>query len=315
MGQVFKKFAVVICALVLVACLAGACYGRGAVGASIDETRSEELQAGDGLSVVCSMCGVTVTADEDATEVTAHLYGTYVGLGSEPELTVTRSGDTVTVRAGRHEPVLSGWNLSLKLDVVVPAGFQGDFNCESSAGAVTIDADMAVKSFRAHSSAGAVRVKDVKSPGAVEVSSSAGAVETGSLEASSADIHTSAGSVRVKACRADTIRLQSSAGSVSAEGLSGKVDASSSAGAVDIALSEVRGDVDATSSAGRVSVTIPKDSSARIDASASAGGVSVSGLQLNIETQKKSKIVGTAGDGRYKITAHSSAGSVEIAGE
>jgi hypothetical protein len=315
MSQSSKKLAIILSILIVAACLAYAFIKPGFVSASVDEKKSEPVQPEDSLSIISTLSAVTVTADPDAEAVTAHLYGTFIGFGNKPELAISRSGSAVTVRAGKQGTVGIGWNVSMKLDIIIPAGYKGDFNCQSSAGSVTIASNMDVKSFSAHSSAGAVRVQDVNASGTVDVYSSAGSVETGAIYASAADIHTSAGSVHVKSCVAGTIRLQSSAGSVTAEGLSGSVDASSSAGSVDIALADIRGGVSATSSAGRVSVSLPAGSNAEIDASTSAGSVSVRNLALANQTQKRNSITGTLGSGGPKIYVHSSAGSVEVIGK
>jgi hypothetical protein len=310
-----KALAISLSVIIIVFCVGYALIRWGGftvANTGVDQTQSEKLTAGDSLTIDSRVCGVTVTQDAAATGVSAHLYGSYVGLGSVPELTVYRSGNAVTVRAGRES--FTGFNLSfsLKLDVVVPMGFSGDFTCTSSAGAVTVDADLAVNSFEAHSSAGAVRVKNVKAGGAVDIDSSAGSVDAGTITASTADLHSSAGGVHVDSCTAGKIRLQSSAGGVSADALSGEVDASSSAGSVDITMADVKGDVNASSSAGRVSLKLPAGANADIDASTSAGSVSVGNLDLSITTQKRDHVAGKLGTGGPQVTVHSSAGSVEV---
>jgi hypothetical protein len=317
MSQQSKAIAIVASVIIVLGGLiyAMTLYKPDFNGATIDETKTEDLQAGDSLSIVSSLCSVTVTADGEATGVTAHLYGTAVGLGEEPKLEIVRSGSAVTVRAGRPGLRFFGWNVRMKLDIVVPAGFSGGFSCSSSAGSVSVECDMAVDSFSVSSSAGSVRVRNVRSQGAADVSSSAGSVNAGDIEAASADIHSSAGSVSVGSCRAGTINVHSSAGSISARGLSGTVNASSSAGSVSVTLEEITGDADISSSAGRVTVALPANANANIDASTSAGSVSINNLSIAVETQKKNKVVGRLGDGGPRIVVHSSAGSVELNGQ
>lgn len=317
MSQQSKAIAIVASVIIVLGCLiyAMTLYKPDFNGANIDETKTEPLQAGDSLSVVSSLCSVTVTEDEEAAGVTARLYGTAIGLGERPELEITRSGSAVTVRAGKPGLRFIGWNVRMKLDITVPAGFSGGFSCSSSAGSVTVDCDMEVDSFSVSSSAGSVRVRNVRSRGVADIHSSAGSVNAGDIEAASADIHSSAGSVRVESCKAGTVKLHSSAGSVSAGGLSGTVNASSSAGSVDVTLLDIAGDANISSSAGRVTVTLPENANANLDASTSAGNVSVEGLSIAVEMQKRNKVVGRLGDGGARIVVHSSAGSVEVRGE
>lgn len=311
---------ILIVAFCLVFALVTATTGgfRIGVGSNIDSTKSEAISAGDDVSVESSVCRVRVTTDASARELTAHFYGTSYGLsiGGEPELEIVRNGGKVTVYTGRNLAGHFNWNTNLKLDIVLPADFTGDFNCQSGAGAVTVDSDMAVSSFRAHSSAGSVTVRNITSGGDVEISSSAGGLEAGDITAKSLDMHTSAGRVQLSSCTADTIRLHSSGGSVTAGILNGAVrEASSSAGSVTVALGTITGDADIHSSAGGVHVTLPGNANAEIDASTSAGSVQVNNLQLADLEQKHDHVKGKLGNGGFKIKIHSSAGSVEVSGK
>lgn len=320
MNSTNRAIAVVVSVVVVAFCLVYALtLGKPGgftigVGANVDQTKSEALQSGDSLTIDAAASSVTVTKDEAATEVTAHFYGSSFGLriGGNPELTVERSGNAVTIRTGRNW-IGIGWNSGMKLDVTVPAGFSGDFDCHSGAGSVNVNSDFSVNSFRAHSSAGAVRVQNVTAEGAVEISSSAGSVEAAAVNAASLDMSSSAGRITLQACKAGTIRLHSSAGSVSAGELRGKVEeASSSAGSVDITLGEIAGDADIWSSAGGVRLTLPAGADARLNAWTSAGSVSVGELALSDMTKKRNQVTGRLGDGGPEIKVHSSAGSVTI---
>lgn len=323
MNQTNRAIAIVVSVVVVAFCLIyaltlikpGIDVG---IGSNVDVTKSEALQAGDDLTVDATISGVTVTLDPSATSVTAHLYGSMIGIniGSAPALDIVRNGSAVTVQAGKNTFGHIGWNLNLKLDITVPAGFSGNFDCHSGAGAVTMNSDFNVKSFRANSSAGAVRVLNVTASGAVEISSSSGGVEAGNITADSLDMHSSAGRVSLGSCTARNIKLHSSAGSVSAGGLNGKVeDASSSAGSVDVTLASVVDSADISSSAGSVRVTLPANANAKLNASTSAGSVDVRNLTLSNLSQKRDNVQGTLGDGGPEIRVHSSAGSVQIDGK
>lgn len=284
-------------------------------GGNIDLTEYKELKQGDNLEIISSLSQVTVTADAKATGVSAHLYGTSLGisLGSEPTLEIVQNGSTVTVRAGKSWLGV-GFN-SMSLDIVIPAEFSGSFTCESSAGAVTINTDLVVKSLRVHSSAGRVKVQNVTSEGSVEVSTSAGNAETGDIVADKATVHSSAGPVKVQSCRAESINIDSSAGNVTADNLSGKVKASSSAGSVRVTLKDVVDSADIWSSAGGVDVSLPAGANANINASTSAGSVSTNGLQLTDVTKDgHDKIIGKLNGGGPEVKVHSSAGSVDVRG-
>ncbi len=291
---------------------------RVGLGSNIDSTKSESISAGDDVSIESSVCRVRVTTDASARELTAHFHGTSYGLsiGGEPELEIVRNCGKVTVYAGRNLGGHLSWNTNLKLDIVLPADFSGSFNCQSSAGAVAIDSDMAVRSFRAHSSAGSVTARNITSGSDVEISSSAGGLEAGGITAKSLDMHTSAGRVQLSSCTADTIRLHSSGSSVNAGELNGTIrEASSSAGSVTVTLGALTGDADIYSSAGSVHVTLPSGANVEIDASTSAGSVQVNDLQLTDLEQKRTHVKGKLGNGGYLIKIHSSAGSVEVNGK
>jgi hypothetical protein len=315
-----KAFAIIVSIVIVGFCLIYALtltHPNINLGSNVDVTKTETLQEGDDITIDTSISGVTVTTDAAATAVTAHLYGSFFGLnlGSEPQLEINRSGSVVTVRAGRNWVGHISFNTNMRLDIVLPASFAGNFDCQSSAGAVHIDSDFTVKAFRAHSSAGTVQVKNVKASGKVEVSSSAGSVDANTVEAADADINSSAGRVHVQSCKAAKIRLHSSAGSVSAEDLSGKLDVSSSAGSVDVTLRDVVDSADISSSAGAVNISLPSDANANLDASTSAGSVSIDSLSLTNVTQKRDKVIGNLGNGGPLVKVHSSAGSVHVKGK
>lgn len=317
-----KTIAIVASAIIVLACLIYALTlvlpGGFAVNRSVDENGSAKLELMDRLDIKATVCGVTVTADPEASEVKARMYGSYSGVVTDGDvkLTVQRSGNTVTVSAGRDRTWFFGWTSSMRLDVVIPASFTGDLAITSSSGSVNINADLSVQSLYAHSSAGPVKARDVKASGSVELSSSAGSVTAGAIEASDANLHSSAGPIDVRTCKATSIKLQSSAGGVSAGGLSGKVEASSSAGPVDVTMIDVTADADVSSSAGRVRVALPANAEADIEAWTSAGHVTISGLDsLARTTDKRERVEGKLNGGGSRIRAHSSAGPVEIKGE
>lgn len=310
---------VVIVAVCLVFALAQTSHGINLNfgGRNIDETKTDELGANNNLTIDSAFSGVNVTVDASAETLTAHLYGSVSGLdlGSDQELEITRSGDTVTVKAGRNWGGHIGWSANLKLDIVIPQNFSGGFDCSSSAGAVEINSDMTVKTFRAHSSAGSVKTQNVKAVGHLEISSSAGGIDAGAVEAGSADISSTAGGVRVESCAATAVSLHSSAGSVSAGELSGTLNVSSSAGSVNVTIKDVADSAEISSSASSVTVSLPSGMNADLVAWSSAGSVSVGDLRLSsVSTQKHDRVEGKMGSGGPKITIHSSAGSVNVNG-
>ncbi|MCC6319027.1 MAG: DUF4097 family beta strand repeat protein [Gemmatimonadaceae bacterium] len=193
------------------------------------------------------------------------------------------------VRSNRRRTWRSGNNRArVEVTVSVPAGTR----LRVSSGSGDVSVTTAATEARVASGNGKVRVNGIR--GRVEVSSGNGAVTvddvTGPVSANSGN------------------------GDVSIGTVNGPVSASSGNGDILVSMDRLTGtgDLEFTSGNGRIEVTVPTDFSAEVQASTGNGRITTDFPIQLVGRISPTRLRGTIGDGRRKLTMTTGNGSMEI---
>jgi hypothetical protein len=242
-------------------------------------------------------------------------------------VTVTKDGNTVTVRARRQQKDCDqSWSGHCNTDARYTVHVPRNFNSELRTGGGTIIGTDLTGTMSADTSGGKLKFTHLRGPtgattsggsielngceGAVKVDTSGGRIESidgsGSLEA-----RTSGGSIVVRNFGGDT-KVETSGGRLVFENINGKITGRSSGGSITARLrSPVPGDVNLETSAGSIEVSVPADAGLDVEAEASSGRVTSDLPFVGLRTDRE-QLKGKINGGGKALVLHSGAGSISI---
>jgi hypothetical protein len=241
-------------------------------------------------------------------------------------VTVSKDGNTVTIRARRQQKDRNSWSGNCSMDARYTVHVPRNFNSELRTGGGTIIGAELTGTMSADTSGGKLKFTHLRGPtgattsggsielngceGAVKVDTSGGRIESidgsGSLEA-----RTSGGSIVVRNFAGDT-KVETSGGRLAFDNINGKITGRSSGGSITARLkSPVPGDVDLETSAGSIEVTVPPDAGLDVEAETSSGRVTSDLPFVGIRTDRDS-MKGKINGGGKSLLLRSGAGSISI---
>jgi hypothetical protein len=307
-----------------------------AASALTEENYSQTLDGAPGgrLSVDVDFGTIDVSAGaEDKVTVQAHRKIDSDSDAKEKEyfastpVSVTKSGDTVTIRARRPNKENGfNWSGRCNMDARYTVKVPKAFNSELRTGGGTIMVAEIVGTMSADTSGGKLKFTHLKGPtgattsggsielngcdGPLKVDTSGGRIEaidgTGSLDA-----RTSGGSIVVRNFGGDA-KVETSGGRLSFENINGKIFGRTSGGSITAKLkSPVPGDVNLETSAGSIDLMVPADAGLDIEAEASSGRVTSDLPFIGTRTDRDS-MKGKINGGGKSVVLRSGAGSISI---
>jgi DUF4097 and DUF4098 domain-containing protein YvlB len=242
-------------------------------------------------------------------------------------VTVTKEGNTVTVRARRQNKEKNlNWSGRCNMDARYTVRVPKSFNSELRTGGGQIMVSEITGTMSADTSGGKLKFTHLKGPtgattsggsielsgceGPLKVDTSGGRIEAidgnGSLEA-----RTSGGSIVVRNFSGDT-KVETSGGRLSFENINGKIFGRTSGGSISAKLKNpVPGDVNLETSAGSIDLMVPADAGLDIEAEASSGRVT-SDLPFTGTRTDRDSMKGKINGGGKSVVLRSGAGSISI---
>ena len=242
-------------------------------------------------------------------------------------VTVTKDGNTVTVRARRqHKDKNLNWSGRCSMDARYTLRVPKSFNSELRTGGGTVMVAELSGTVTADTSGGKLKFTHLKGPtgattsggsielngceGPLKVDTSGGRIDAtdgnGSLEA-----RTSGGSIAVRNFSGDT-KVETSGGRLSFENVNGKIFGRTSGGSISAKLkSPVPGDVNLETSAGSIEVLVSADAGLDVEAEASSGRVTSDLPFIGTRTDRDS-MKGKINGGGKSLVLRSGAGSISI---
>lgn len=242
-------------------------------------------------------------------------------------VTVTKDGNTVTIRARRQQKECSfNWSGRCSMDGRYTVHVPKNFDSELRTGGGTIIGSELTGTMSADTSGGKLKFTHLKGPtgattsggsielngceGVLKVDTSGGRIESidgsGSLEA-----RTSGGAIVVRNFGGDTT-VETSGGRLSLDNINGKIVGRTSGGSISAKLrSPVPGDVNLETSAGSIEVMVPLDAGLDVEAEASSGRVT-SELPFVGTRTDRDQMKGKINGGGKTLYLRSGAGSISI---
>ena len=247
---------------------------------------------------------------------------------AEVPITVTKEGNTVTVRARRSDDRSWSWNCtgSTTMDARYTVRVPKNFNLDLKSGGGSISANDVAGTVKvstgggklklgqlngpidAKTSGGSIRLNDCQGP--LNVSTSGGEIKSDG-GSGTLDARTSGGSIAVHDFKGDTI-VKTSGGQLTMDNIHGRLSGKTSGGSITASLvSPLTGDVELMSSAGSISLSVPVDAALNLDATASSGAVSTD-LPLVAERAEREVLRGVLNGGGKSVVLRANAGSISV---
>lgn len=241
-------------------------------------------------------------------------------------ITVSKEGNTITVRAHRQSHESWSWSGHVKMDAHYAVKVPKNFSADLRTGGGSIAASDLVGTMNAHTSGGKLRftqlhgeVNGKTSGGRVDLKDCEGplVVETsgGAIEASGGngklDARTSGGQIRVKDFSGDT-KVETSGGQLALVNIKGLISGRTSGGSVHAMLpAPLASDVKLETSAGSIDVAVPSTAAFNLDAQASAGHV-MTDLPFVGDRASRESLHGAVNGGGKSMHLRSGAGSIHV---
>jgi DUF4097 and DUF4098 domain-containing protein YvlB len=246
---------------------------------------------------------------------------------SATPVTVTKDGNTVTIRARRQTKERNlNWSGRCNMDARYTVRVPKTFNSELRTGGGTIVVAELTGTMSADTSGGKLKFTHLKGPtgattsgGSIELNACEGPLKVdtsgGRIDASdgsgSLEARTSGGSIVVRNFGGDA-KVETSGGRLSFENINGKIFGRTSGGSISAKLkSPVPGDVNLETSAGSIEVLVPADAGLDIEAEASSGRVT-SDLPFTGTRTDRDSMKGKINGGGKSLVLRSGAGSISI---
>ena len=246
---------------------------------------------------------------------------------AEVPVTVTKEGNTITVRARRNGE-RRDWNWSGRINmdahytIRLPKQFHVDL--KTSGGAISVDG---IKGeIKTNTSGGKLKFTQLEGPidgktsgGSIEMASCTGDANIntsgGSIDVKSGrgrlDARTSGGSIAVRDYVGDT-DVKTSGGRLALENVSGKITGRTSAGSIDLSLADpITADINLDSSAGSIDVVVPPKAGLNVDAKTSMGKIRTEIPMLAMKSDDD-RLQGTLNGGGKSLVLRASVGSITI---
>lgn len=116
----------------------------------------------------------------------------------------------------------------------------------------------------------------------------------------------------VKAPKGAFVHAENTNGQVTVSGMSGKVSAETTNGAVVVDMAGVTDKIEASTTNGAVTLTLPSDAKGDLSANVTNGAISVTGLKLETTEQSRRHIEGKLNGGGPSIDLHTTNGAVRL---
>lgn len=231
---------------------------------------------------------------EDRDNIEAHLYGkvSISSKGNIPKLTVTSTGDKLTIKNNKEETAVAGiYSSNLKLDIRIPKNYEKDIYIDSSSGNINIH-DLKLDNYKCKLSSGDTEMKDLR-------------VEDLFYEASSGDfkgenIETKAG------------QFKASSGGINISGFSGKLKVRTNSGEIKIDYKEFNNDVELQASSGDVELNLPLNAEFYLDAEVSSGDIECIFPITIKDTGDKNRLSGTVKSDKNKVRIKTNSGDIRV---
>lgn len=191
----------------------------------------------------------------------------------EDEFTkITKSGRTLNLkgRADRFNNGNFGINRYRRMEIYLPAGYNGALSISTSSGVIETDLVLILKEFEASCSSGDIKMNEVTAE-TIDASTSSGCITFHKAEGDR-DFSSSSGDIEIHAGVGDT-QVSSTSGSITVENSVGLLEAEASSG--DIVIEKSSGKKNIKTTSGEIEIT---DSDGFTKAEASSGDIRITEL-------------------------------------
>lgn len=309
--------------------------GRGLFGIlnkyEVDEEKELDLGSADTIVIRTKISDVKVSVS-NGSKVYASLKGSVMTTSKQavPKLEVTRDGNRIVIKEYREAKSITHLSGGVKLDITIPASFNGKIDFEGSSGSFGSNG-LELESFYAKLSSGDIDLEDISLKDALSIESSSGNISLDSLKAKEAYIKStsgnknldhisvegnitfisSSGNNEINDVECRFLSVNCTSGETTINGLKGKLDVDSTSGNISITLDKLIGGIDINASSGDIKLRIPSHSDFSIDCSVSSGDIDCA-FDLDKANTGKKSLRGSYGAGTYPISIKTTSGNIRI---
>jgi lia operon protein LiaG len=233
--------------------------------------------------------GETEVIPTDENEVKVDIDGT-------GKLTLKKKGDTIEVEVKHKWYQWIAFNRKSDITIYIPKEYDRDLNIELGSGEVVYAAGT---------------YSDPMFLDELTVKMGSGDMELANIETNVFRHHGSSGDFTIDHLKTKDGRFELSSGDVEISNYEGPLRGDVSSGDLSVMMKALKGDILLDVSSGEVNVDLPDNADFKLDGRASSGNIS-SSFPLKDKQDVDGNLSGTAGNGKYKVKASVSSGSVEI---
>ncbi|HBR02205.1 MAG TPA: hypothetical protein DD738_06315 [Ruminiclostridium sp.] len=248
---------------------------------------------------------------------------------SIPALEVSQSGGTLFIAERRESRSVSFSSSSLKLDISIPEGFDGEVVFKGVSGDFTAS-DQALKNltlkltsgdvelknilldegFEGISVSGNIQIENLSAPRDVQVNSSSGDIRIEDLSCSQLMLGSTSGNIRANQSKAG-VSAKTVSGDITLEDLSGGVELKSTSGDIKVTCISPEHEFDLLAVSGDIEISFPAGTGFDLDALTTSGNITCDFDLADAEKGKRS-LEGTSGTGEISVEVKTTSGNISM---
>jgi lia operon protein LiaG len=258
---------------------------------------AKDTKSGDSVEVTSDVDSIQLLLESGETEIIpTDENEVKVEIDGNGKLTLKEKGDTIEVEVKHKWYQWIAFNRKSDITVYIPKDYDRDLNIELGSGEVV---------YAAGSGSEPMKLDELT------VKMGSGDMEIAHLETNVFRHHGSSGDFTIDHLKTKDGKVELSSGDVEISNYEGPLRGDVSSGDLSVMMKALSGDILLDVSSGEVNVDLPDDADFKLDGRASSGDIS-SDFQLKDKQDEDGNLSGTAGNGKYKVKASVSSGSVDI---
>jgi lia operon protein LiaG len=258
---------------------------------------AKDTKSGDSVKVTSDVDSIQLLLESGETEIIpTDENEVKVEIDGNGKLTLKEKGDTIEVEVKHKWYQWVAFNRKSDITVYVPKDYDRDMSIELGSGEVV---------FTGGSTSNPMKLDTLT------VKMGSGDMELAHFKTNAFDHKGSSGDLNIDNLTTKNGKVDLSSGDVEISNYEGPLSGDVSSGDITVMMKSLTGDIDFDVSSGEVNLDLPDDASFTLDGRASSGEVS-SNFPLKDKKDEDGNLSGTAGNGKYKVKASVSSGSVDI---
>lgn len=276
----------------------------------VNQVKTMEINHVNDIDIHTVSSDVRVYSTNES-EITAKFYGEYSGRNMEPQLTLSRQGDTFSVDI-KHQTKMFNMSLgaaNFKLDIYLPAAYMEAVNIYTTSGDINLS-EREFESMAVKTVSGDIEINDLEIE-ELEVKTTSGDVKGTAVNAQKVIADTVSGEVEFDESSFGAVDIETTSGDVDISDISDKARFKTVSGQVNVAMKAISKDMEIKTTSGDVNILVPNHAKFKVMVKTTSGSLK-SNIKMYYTTQDEHDIEGYTDENGALIDVKTTSGDIEL---